>query len=95
MKISNEQIPTIGEDNGGLTEGIIGFAMLLPLQDVPFFTETPVSALSVFTLLVTNSPYLAVIKISAGAAVVDVDDVTWGTKTFSPEWGLVALVLTV
>lgn len=37
--------------------------MLTTLQDVPFFTETLMTALPVFTLLVTSSPYLAVIKI--------------------------------
>lgn len=31
----------------------------------------------------------------AGTAVVGVDDVTRGTETFSSEWRLVALVLTV
>lgn len=69
--------------------------MLPTLQDVPFFTETLMAALPILTLLVTSSPYLAVIKIGAGTAVIGVDDVTRGTKTFSSEWRLVALVLTV
>lgn len=69
--------------------------MLPALQDIPFFTEALVTALSVLTLLVTNSPYLAVIKIDASTAVIAVDDMTWWAEAFSSIWRLMALVLTV
>lgn len=69
--------------------------MLPALQDVPFLTEALVTALAVFTLLVTNAPYLAVIEINTGTAVIDVDDVSWGTEAFTSKRCLVALVLAV
>lgn len=69
--------------------------MLPELQDIPFFTEALVTALSVFTLLVTNPPYLAVIKINASTAVIAVDNMTWRAEAFSSKWRLMALVLTV
>lgn len=46
-----------------LLTGSIGFAMPPMLQDVPFHTVALVMANSVFTHLVTNPPYLAIIKI--------------------------------
>lgn len=69
--------------------------MLATLQDISFFTEALMAALSVFTLLVTNSPYLAVVKINASTAVIAVDNMTWGAEAFSSKWRLMALVLTV
>lgn len=69
--------------------------MLPALQDIAFLTEALVTALLVFTLLVTNSPYLAVIKINASTAIIGVDDMSWGAEAFSSKRGLVALVLTV
>lgn len=64
----------------GLT-GVIGFAVLPTLQDVPFFTETLVTALPIFTLLVTSSPYLAVIKIchvGRKAFIIMFIGISWG-----------------
>lgn len=69
--------------------------MLTALQDIPFFTEALVMALPVLTLLVTNSPYLAVIEINASMAVIAVDNMTWRAEAFSSIWRLIALVLTV
>lgn len=69
--------------------------MLPALQDITFFTEALVTALSALTLLVTNSPYLAVIEINASTAVIAVDNMTWRAEAFSSIWRLMALVLTV
>lgn len=69
--------------------------MLPALQNIPFFTEALVTAVSVFTLLVANSPYLAIIESNASTAVIAVDNMTWGAEAFSSKWRLMALVLTV
>lgn len=53
-----------------------------------------VVANSVFTHLVTNSPYLAIVKIDTFTGVILVDDVTWGTVTRPSKWRHVALILT-
>lgn len=95
MNITNYQIPTIGEDNRGLMKGRVSSAVPLALQHVSFFTATLVPAHAVLTLLVTNAPYLAIIKSNTGTAVILVDDIAWRTKTRSSIGCLVALELTV